>query len=167
MRYLVISDTHGRIDKAALLIERWHADIDGVLHLGDITSDARFLDNQYRFQYNLAFAYVPGNCDMGDPSPRTRVFHVEQRTVLMCHGDRYHVGDGLEYLRYKAHDAGADVVLFGHTHVPLSEERDGILFLNPGSLTLPRGGSSSSFAILELSKGKAAGVLLESESFIQ
>ena len=43
-------------------------------------------------------------------------------------------------------------MLFGHTHVPCVEEQEGILFVNPGSLTYPRQeGHKSSYAIMEIS----------------
>jgi len=85
---------------------------------------------------------------------------VEGRRVLMCHGHLYHVGMGLSTIAQKARDMGANIVLFGHTHVPVNIEEKGILFLNPGSLTSPRGGSSRSYALLEIEKGKAAASLL-------
>ena len=35
----------------------------------------------------------------------------------------------------------------GHTHIPVLEERDGVVFLNPGSTTIPKGGSMPSYAV--------------------
>jgi hypothetical protein len=43
-----------------------------------------------------------------------------------------------------------DVVVFGHTHKPLAETVDGILFLNPGYAGKPRFGADRSVAILHL-----------------
>ena len=60
---------------------------------------------------------------------------------------------------------GANVVLFGHTHVPLCLEEEGVLYLNPGSLTSPRGGSHASYAILEIEKGRAAATLMDYSKF--
>ena len=165
MRWLLFSDTHGSIKEAAILIERFASQVDGVLHMGDYERDCDFLDKQYRYTYDLSFAGVPGNCDLGSRSPRSRLFHVEGRCVMMCHGDRYHVNDGLEYLDLAAREAGADVVLFGHTHMPLQVEKDGILFVNSGSLTEPRGWTKRSFGILEIEKGKAAANLLDYDPF--
>ena len=48
------------------------------------------------------------------------------------------------------------VVLFGHTHRPVEENRRGILLLNPGSLSYPRQeGRRPSYAVMELQQGKA------------
>lgn len=160
MRYLVLSDTHGSIREAASMIETWHKQIDGVWHLGDYTRDFAFLQKQYAQLYSLAFSGVCGNCDFSSELPYERLFTIEGCRVFMCHGHRYHVKSGLSYLQQKAHDVQADVVLFGHTHAPLCTKQDGILFLNPGSLTSPRGAASPSFALLELEKGKAAASLM-------
>ena len=88
-------------------------------------------------------------------------FDVEGRRVLMCHGHLDHVGMGLGTIKQKARDMGANIVLFGHTHVPGNMDENGILFLNPGSLTSPRGGSARSYALLEIEKGKAAASVIE------
>lgn len=166
MRYLVLSDTHGVIREASAMIEHWRKHIDGVWHLGDYNRDLAFLEGQYASKFSLAFSGVCGNCDFASQtSPNERLFDLEGRRILMCHGHHYHVDSGLGYIRQKAHDAGADVVLFGHTHVPVCQEEDGILFLNPGSLTLPRGGSHASFALLEIERGNASATVLDYSNF--
>ena len=42
-----------------------------------------------------------------------------------------------------------DILLFGHTHVPFRESRGGILCLNPGSVSIPKGGSYRGYILLE------------------
>ena len=42
-----------------------------------------------------------------------------------------------------------DVFIHGHFHLPMAENYEGIYFLNPGSITLPKGGFPNSYAILE------------------
>lgn len=161
MRFLIISDTHGSLTEAAMVIELWHKRVDGVWHLGDHESDAAELAKLYQVPFRLAFQSVPGNCDFGSRSPSFRTIPVEGHTVFMCHGQYYGVDDPPGYLPVKARETKADVVLFGHTHEPYQEEQDGVLYLNPGSIARPRGGSEKSFAILELEKGrKAAAVII-------
>ena len=161
MRYLVLSDTHGNTRDAAKVLEHWKGMIDGVLHLGDNASDLKYLEREYGRTPELAFAGVNGNCDLPSSVPYKRLFDVEGRRVLMCHGHLYQVGMGLSTIKQKARDMGANIVLFGHTHIPVNLEESGILFLNPGSLTKPRGGSSRSYALLEIEKGKAAASVIE------
>jgi len=47
-----------------------------------------------------------------------------------------------------AREAGASACLFGHTHVPHKSYSEGLLVLNPGSLSRPRNGWGPSFALL-------------------
>ena len=41
------------------------------------------------------------------------------------------------------------VFMYGHTHLPVAYEKDGIYRLNPGSISLPKGGNINSYGILE------------------
>lgn len=166
MRFLVISDTHGAIRDAAFIIEKWHTHIDGVWHLGDHASDLDKLAKHYAQSFSLAFSSVRGNCDFSCPAPYSRQFTIEDCHVFMCHGHQYRINFSLDYLREQAREQKADVVLFGHTHVPLYEKENGLLLLNPGSLTQPRGGSKKSFALLELSGGKADATILDADAFL-
>ena len=77
--------------------------------------------------------------------------------ILMTHGHRYGVKSGYGTALAAAKSMGAQVVLFGHTHIPFMEEREGILMLNPGSLRNP----DREYAILEIENGKVKGVLLQ------
>mgnify|MGYP000396204952 CR=1 FL=1 len=42
-----------------------------------------------------------------------------------------------------------DVVLSGHTHIPITEPTDGGLFFNPGSVSIPKNGSKNGYMTLE------------------
>lgn len=41
-----------------------------------------------------------------------------------------------------------DVLISGHTHIPVAEKRDGIVFFNPGSVSIPKGGFAASYGML-------------------
>ena len=41
-----------------------------------------------------------------------------------------------------------DALIFGHTHLPVAEIRDGIYFFNPGSVSIPKGGFEASYGML-------------------
>jgi putative phosphoesterase len=51
-------------------------------------------------------------------------------------------------LHYKAREVGANVVCFGHSHIAGAELMDGVLFINPGSMLLPRMRKERTYAIL-------------------
>ena len=48
----------------------------------------------------------------------------------------------------------ADIAIFGHTHTPLCIEEEGILYLNPGSVSLPRQVTYRSIVILDIEDEK-------------
>ncbi len=70
--------------------------------------------------------------------------------MFLCHGDSYRVKYGLDMLEKKAKEVRADIVIFGHTHVPLNIKKDNILYINPGSLSLPRDLSRRGFIIINI-----------------
>lgn len=55
-------------------------------------------------------------------------------------------------------DEDVKVVIHGHTHVPRNQLIDGVLYLNPGSASRPRGGSKKSIARLTIELGKVSAV---------
>ena len=69
---------------------------------------------------------------------------------MLVHGHRQGVKEDLERLYFTALEAGADLVLFGHTHRALHEQEGKVEFLNPGSIG--RGWPPSS-GLLRLGEG--------------
>ncbi|MEI3524175.1 MAG: metallophosphoesterase family protein [Anaerotignum sp.] len=55
-------------------------------------------------------------------------------------------------ISYWAEEQGADVVLFGHTHRPVYDDRGRVMLFNPGSISMPRGGTPPTSAFLPLRK---------------
>lgn len=134
MKILVISDTHDRTEPMEQLLASKDAkDADWLIHCGDIGYD----DDWLRNAFHGAVSIVAGNCDYGSELPGELVVEREGTNFLITHGHRYLMG-GLDRLSYRAQELGCGVVLFGHTHAPLVEEEGNILFVNPGSLALPR-----------------------------
>lgn len=146
--YLIISDTHGDIRLARKVIEQY-PQIDGLIHLGDFYKDAYIIKSKYP---ELNIFIVPGNCDFYNDIPSDIVLEIEGKRILLTHGHRYNVKSGIDRLERKALQDDIDVVLFGHTHCPLYDYRSNITFVNPGSIGFPRGFSTPTYAILEVSK---------------
>lgn len=124
--FLILSDTHGNIADLNKL-KGIMSECDYIIHLGDYQSDMR--------TFSLEFAdkiySVKGNCDGGGID---LILEVENKRILMTHGDRYGVKSGLYKLTLKAKEVKADIVLFGHTHTPFNQEIDGITFINSGTM---------------------------------
>lgn len=160
MKVLVISDTHGNIENAKRVLNQViPADVETVLHCGDYMSDARLLE---KFYPQVAIYGVYGNCDVGFGGAYSEVVTLEGVSIYMSHGHRYGVKWG-EYdevaIDAIAHEA--TVAICGHSHQAYLEKKQGVLIMNPGSLTLPRDSKYPSYGILELKDGyvKEASVL--------
>ena len=146
MRIGVLSDTHGNLEWAKLAIARMGT-VAVLLHAGDYYEDAARLA-RLGVLGSAAVKAVLGNCDYLVKGPAEETFTLGGRRILLTHGHRYEVKRGLDRLRWRARETRADVVVFGHTHQAGFFWEDGVLFLNPGSTHLPRGGVRSC-AIIE------------------
>ncbi|MCQ2522178.1 MAG: metallophosphoesterase [Lachnospiraceae bacterium] len=146
MRILVISDTHRYLGNLYEVMER-EKDLDAVIHCGDICC----IPEDVESITGLPLYVVAGNCDY-DGTLRDEIMPVFQgRKFFVSHGHVYGVNAGTNLIKSIAIDHGATVVCFGHTHVPLCKEEDGILIVNPGSLSSPRQSNRKpSYAVLTL-----------------
>jgi putative phosphoesterase len=143
MKILVISDTHGNANRAYTAYTRSEP-VDMIIHLGDGSADADML----RDAVDVPVINIAGNCDIGSTAQRERIWECEGKRILLTHGDAYRVKYGLDRLGQRAREIGADAVLFGHTHLKISEEYSGLLLVNPG--TLASYASNCSYAVLEV-----------------
>jgi len=136
MRVAVFSDTHGKLAGLARVKERLGA-LDLLLHAGDHFNDAAKVAEGLGLAPEKVHAVV-GNCDMGQRGPEECVLDVEGVRILLVHGHRFDVKSTLQRVFYKAEEIGAHVVIFGHSHVPVSLWERGVLLFNPGSYSEPR-----------------------------
>ena len=143
----VISDTHMVISS----IERLEKEIKGVdvlIHLGDNVADVATIEKHYKGK----IINVKGNCDFSESVPNDRLIEIGEKKIFLTHGHNYGVKENLSGLRYKALETGADIVLYGHTHVAKIDFEDGIWYINPGSASLPRDGDRS-YVIITINQG--------------
>ena len=116
MELLIFSDSHGSASNMSRAFDRQIKTPDAILFLGD---GARDLDRL--FVCDTPIWAVRGNCDWAssDYADKTeRLLYFEGHTILLCHGHEWGVKGGLGALIAHAAEVGADIVLFGHTHVP-------------------------------------------------
>ena len=151
----IISDSHGYIDNLALFEKRLRG-VDALWHLGDHADDAGHI----AFRLNCGFVAVRGNCDPFSDAPLSYTVNWHGRRILLLHG---HTVSGRLPLLYAAKEANADAVLFGHSHVPSAETVEGVLLLNPGSLSRPRTSKGPSVALLTLTDDEMSAEILFSE----
>lgn len=120
---------------------------ESILHLGDLCRDFEELQRRMPMQ---TMQNVCGNCDGFTETPDQRVLLVEGRRILMCHGHRYRVKSDYGPAVWAAQEANADILLFGHTHIPYCEQVDGLWVLNPGSCR----GYGASYGVILLEKDR-------------
>ncbi len=147
MRIYVISDTHGRIDKA-LEIYKTLEDIDLIVHLGDHWNDAR----RIKEQLDVPVIGVKGNMDGSFSREGYHILKTDFGKVYLAHGHMENVKQSYETILYKAESLHCRAAFFGHTHIPLFREAEGLYLLNPGSLSLPAGGRMGSYAVATITK---------------
>ncbi len=153
MKIYVLSDSHNSFGFSAFLPIAQNADM--VIHLGDGLRDI----NDLKSVLSCPFYFVTGNCDFSNVYEQ--IITVENHKIFITHGDNYDVKYSLSRLKQKAQKEGADIVLYGHTHIPDITFQDNIWFINPGSLTRPREDKKPTYCILTLSGGKIYPQLIE------
>lgn len=160
MKLMIISDIHGSYSSLKKVIDIFEEEqADKLIILGDILyhgprnplpeghdpQKVITLLNQYKDK----IIAVRGNCDaevdqmvleFNIMASYTQLF-IDNRRFFLTHG-HYYDKDNLPYL-FKG-----DVFMYGHYHVPVLEEKDGIYIVNPSSISLPKHGEKS-FAMYE------------------
>ena len=145
MKILIISDTHRKHENLLKVLER-ECPVDLLIHLGD----AEGYEDYIAEQAGCPVEVVAGNNDFFSSLPREKELQIGKYKVLITHGHYYYVSAGLEDIKKEARGRGMDIVMFGHTHRPVLEVIDGILAINPGSLSYPRQmGRRPSYVVLE------------------
>ncbi len=145
----VISDTHGLVRAEAI---EALGGVDHILHAGDIGAP-EVLAALARIAPVTA---IRGNVDI-EPWARglleTEILELGGATIYMLHD--------LGRLDVKPEAAGIHVVVHGHSHQPKMEERNGVLYFNPGSAGPRRFKLPVSVGTLRVEKGKIKGELRE------
>ena len=161
MELLIFSDSHG---KREAMERAFCAQIrcpDLVLHLGDGMGDLTNLQG-----LGVPIVAVRGNCDWFGCEGTSEEFVLQElgHTILMTHGHRFGVKGGIGGLLAHAAKNDADIVLFGHTHQPLSlcipagELVGGVVLsrpmyvFNPGSIGKAERDDGYSFGTLSLTR---------------
>lgn len=175
-RILTASDTHGQWRALLRIVKQFGPDCDALILAGDCYRDLEELLEQAQEDKNLCqaippvLAFVRGN---GDPRsfpvtydisknnvharglpkgsvlmPDSLILNANGHKILLVHGHIEGVDFGYNKLGLDAKIQGTSYIIHGHTHIPLVEKRGDFTFINPGSVSRPRGGAPASFAIL-------------------
>lgn len=151
MKIGVISDTHGYADRVALAMEKFFADAELIIHAGDVLNHGARNPNFRGDDYNpqklvplingskIPFVIARGNGDseldddvLETPlAPYAHVFANGKR-IVVNHG--HWLPTDTDKDKMAAH-LRADIFITGHVHKQVLERRNGIIFLNPGTVS--------------------------------
>lgn len=148
IKVCVFSDSHGTAEPMIAAIEKEEPAL--CFFLGDGERDLRAA--QERFP-GLAFFAVRGNCDLRSKLSASLACTVGGVSIFAAHGHLYNVKyePELDSLAAAAREAGASLVLFGHTHHACLESHHGISFLNPGTIGRT---AHPSYAVVSMEEGR-------------
>ncbi|MCI5620517.1 MAG: metallophosphoesterase [Lachnospiraceae bacterium] len=150
MKILIISDTHGKQENLLTILDRVKP-IDRMIHLGD----AEGQENLIAEMAECPLEIVAGNNDFFSTLEREKELQIGKYKILITHGHYYYVNMGLADIMQEGKARGMDIVMFGHTHRPVIEYGDGIIALNPGSVSYPRQeGKKPSYILMEFDKNE-------------
>ena len=144
IKVLVMSDSHGAISELLEIISAENPDI--IIHLGDYASDCRAAAKKFP---DIPLKIIGGNGDFSATIPSEDFFVLGNKFIYATHGHRHSVKAGLSQLINFAKSKSAEIVLFGHTHIPHCEISENFAVINPGSVHPPY----CSYAVLSLSGG--------------
>ena len=161
MKWMIASDIHGSAFFCRKLVERYHEEkADRLLLLGDILyhGPRNDLPEGYAPMETAALLKelrgtvfsVRGNCEAEideaelefPSSAEYALVELGGRLVFVTHGHVYNE-------RHLPPLCPGDILLHGHTHVPVCRTVDGILIINPGSVSIPKEGSAHSYMTCE------------------
>lgn len=155
MKILVVSDTHGRTSHVEYLIKKLKSyELTHIIHCGDCIEDAKYIEHLFP---ELIMHKVAGNCD-GYSVGGTLLEFIDGVPIMITHGHKQHVKFSYEEMWIDAIAHEAKLAVFGHTHIAHLERKDGVILLNPGSMSLPKDGHLPAFAIIEIKKGEIVDV---------
>ena len=127
-KVVVVSDSHGNAALLKSIIAR-ELPFDVLVHCGDGVDDLARVD----LPPDVGLVAVAGNMDSGQQFVTSRIAFdtLNEKKIMVTHGDRFRVAHDPELLLYEAKKNSADIAFFGHTHSKYHSTDSPILF-NPG-----------------------------------
>ena len=160
MKLFFISDIHGSIYYLKKVLEKFNEQkADFIVLLGDALyhgprnplpkdykpSEVANLLNEYKDK----IIAVKGNCDSEVDQMVIEFPILSDYTIILHNGIRIFATHGHKFNKENLPNISTgDVLIHGHTHIPVAEKYEGITILNPGSITLPKENNPNSYGII-------------------
>ena len=129
---IVMSDSHGDRDIVADIKNRYQGKVDAIFHNGD--SELESSDPVWE-----GIHVVRGNCDYDSGYPERLVVKLGDVIIAQTHGHLYGINFTWDKLDLWAQQEDADICLYGHLHAAAAWRNGKTVFINPGSVSQPRG----------------------------
>ena len=159
MKVLVISDIHGSGYYAEKIKEiEKREQPDKIVLLGDLYYHGP--RNDLSQEYNPMkvagilnslknkLLVVRGNCD-AEVDEMISEFEFNDHIVMEINGKMFYFTHGHKYNIEKIPYDDFDIMMYGHIHQGFIDEKEGLVFANPGSISLPKGGSRHSYIVVD------------------
>ena len=159
MKIGVISDTHSYAMPQQLLNDFKNVDL--IVHAGDFCS----VNDLKYFEQIKEVRAVFGNMDgleVRQMLPERDVFEVDGLTIGLWHGHGA-ANKVLDIVKKEFKKDKVDIVIFGHSHQPMSEVINNVLYFNPGSPSDIVHSPYCSYGILDIEGGKVSGKIVKIE----
>lgn len=164
MKILFISDIHGITDNLNIIEKKMNEkDIDKLVCLGDLYYTGPTYDNKYKInskgvfdflkKYNDKLICMMGNCDSSVDikasdfpiSNGISLINTDGLDIYITHGNEY----SFEKSRKFNHRG---ILVYGHEHIPYIKKSENMIYINVGSISLPRNNNNPTYAIYENKK---------------
>ena len=159
MKALVFSDLHGKRDSSLFLLERLEGEKpDLLILLGDILYHGP--RNDVPAGYNpkgviedlskikCPIISVRGNCE-AEVDQMVLDFPILENYDTVINNISVHLEHGHHLDSYVGN---AKIILYGHTHIPCCEDKNSQIYINPGSITIPKNNSKRGYGVWEDNK---------------
>lgn len=142
MKLLVFSDVHKNKARLLTILDK-HNDVDLTISLGDSELKSEFLESR-------DIIAIKGNALFDPGFTNEHTIDIEGKRILLTHGHKYRVQNGIDKLYYKALEVQANIAFYGHTHIAAFDKVEGHLFINPGSVNNARSSTAESYMTIHI-----------------
>lgn len=159
MKILFVSDIHGIVNNLKILEKKLDEEnFDKLVCLGDMYYTGPLYDNKYEINSKGVFEFLTkyqdklicmrGNCDSSVDikasdfpiSSGVSLINTDGIDIYVTHGDEYSIEKNRKFNR-------KGVLIYGHEHVPFIKKQEQMIYVNVGSISLPRNNFKPTYAI--------------------
>jgi uncharacterized protein len=157
MKIGVVSDTHSKVLPQKMLSD--FKGVDLILHAGDFCGLETLQVLKRINEVNAVYGNMDGS-DLRKILPKSRIIELGDIRLGLFHGEGA-PKNLIDTVKAQFKGCKVDAIIFGHSHHPMNEMIDGILFFNPGSSTDQVFAPYQSYGILEINGKKISGRIVK------